>query len=114
MNVETVARNIQVIIAPVVMITACAILLQGLVNRYNALNDRMRAMTRERFDLLHSGGERDAVTTERLEELDTQLPDLLHRHKLVRDSVLSVYIAVMLYLASMFVIAFAALANSAE
>src|SRR5438094_3483491 len=109
MNVEMVARNIQVILAPVVMITACAILLQGLVNRYHALNDRMRNMTRERFGLLHAGGEHDALTTERLQEIATQLPDLLHRHKLVRDSVLSVYSAVMLYLLSMFVIAVAAM-----
>src|SRR3954454_3663589 len=104
MNVETVARSIQLILAPVVMVTACAILLQGLVARYNALHDRLRAISRERLDLHYAGpGEDLERIGERIREIDHQIPDLLQRHRLIQNSVLCVYSAVMVFIASMFV-----------
>ena len=113
MDVEMVARSIQIILAPVVMVTACAILLQGLVARYTALHDRLRAISRERLDLYYAGpGEQSPRVAERLREIDYQVPDLLRRHRLVQDSVLSAYCAVMVFIASMFVIALAAATNS--
>ena len=45
MNVEMVARNIQIILAPVVLVTACAILAQGLLGRYAVITDRLLALT---------------------------------------------------------------------
>jgi uncharacterized membrane protein YphA (DoxX/SURF4 family) len=52
MNAEMPPRTIQLILAPVVMVTACAILLAGLLSRFAALNDRLRLLARERLDLL--------------------------------------------------------------
>ena len=121
MSVQTVAATIQLILAPVVMVTSCAILVGGLLQRYAAINDRMRAMTRERFDLVRSiSGVGSAATpapldpfvAERIGEIDAQIPDLLRRHKLIHNSVLTVYCAVLVFVASMFVIAVAAAFSS--
>lgn len=117
MSVQAVAATIQLILAPVVMVTSCAILVGGLLQRYAAINDRMRAMARERLDLLRSikataAAQLDPYVAERLGEIDTQMPDLLRRHKLIHDSVLTVYCAVLVFVASMVVIAGAATFSS--
>ena len=111
MDIEMVARNIQLILAPVVMVTSCAILLGGLLGRYAAINDRLRAMNRERLDLWYAGATQDAFHMERLREIDAQMPDLLRRHKFVHNSVLAIFAAILIFVASMFVIAFATGAN---
>jgi hypothetical protein len=118
MSLETVARTIQFILAPVVMVTSCAILVGGLLQRYAAINDRMRLMTRERFDLLRAAKtsknvESDVFSDERLREIDHQLPDLLRRHKRTHDAVLAVYSATIVFIADMFVIALAAALSAA-
>jgi hypothetical protein len=113
MNVEMTTRIIQLILAPVVMITSCSLVLSGLLGRYAAVNDRMRAMARERLDLLHSpSATTEKYATERLQEIDMQIPDLLNRHRLLHHSVLVVYIAILLFVVSMFVIALAAVWDS--
>src|SRR5438132_9819698 len=120
MNVETVARNIQVVLAPVVMVTSCAILMGGLLARYAFVTDLLRAMVRERLTLPSDFGaselatrrQDDTLHSERLQAIDAELPDLLRRHKLAHDAVLAVYVAVMLFIASMFVIAVGALSYS--
>jgi hypothetical protein len=108
MDVEMVAKNIQLIIAPVVMISSCAILLGGLLGRYAAVNDRLRAMARERLELWHTGTDSDSFRTERLQEIDRQIPDLLGRHRLIHHSVLSVFSAILVFVLSMFALAFGA------
>ncbi|MEP7285825.1 MAG: DUF2721 domain-containing protein [Chloroflexota bacterium] len=112
MNVETVARTIQLILAPVVMVTACSILLGSLQTRYGVINDRLRAMARERLDLLQSpAGTAPTFVEERLSELDTQIPLLLKHHQLAHHAVLMVYCAIVVFIADMFVIAIGAVAN---
>jgi hypothetical protein len=119
-NAETVSRTIQLILAPVVMVSACSILVGGLQAHYMAINDRLRAMARERLDLLRSldrapasgAAEADRFALERLEEIDHQIPDLLCRHREVHDAVLAVYCAILIFVASMFVIACAAVVNA--
>ncbi len=122
MNIDTVTRTISFVLAPVVMISSCAILLGGLLSRYESISARMRAMNKERFDLLRDTGQSlsasvaaadaDDFTRERLREIDTQLPQLLHRHKLVRNAVLYVYDAILILVASMLVIAAAVITQS--
>ncbi len=109
MNAEMVTRIIQTIIAPVVMVNACAILLGGLLNHSAAINDRLRGMARERIELLRTSGAAaaDRLLAERLDEIDAQLPDLLQRLSLIRAAVLSVYGAILLLVVDMLVIALA-------
>ncbi len=111
MDIETVTRTIQLILAPVVMVTACAIMLTGLLTRYAAINDRLRTMVHERLDLL-AKGTTDGLTSERLTQLDAQIPLLLRHHKRAHDAVLVVYYAVAVYIADMFVIAILAVAGA--
>ena len=110
-----VTRIIQTIIAPVVMVNACAILLGGLLSHSAAINDRLRAMARERIDVLRSLGlaSTDRFAAERLNEIDAQMPDLLHRLDLIRSAVLSVYGAILLLVIDMLVIALATSTESA-
>jgi hypothetical protein len=116
MDPETASRTIQLILAPVVMVSACAAILNGLLSRYGGINDRLRNMAHERLDLLREGGGKvvgcDEMARERLYEIDTQAPELLKRHKKVRNAVLAVYSAISVFVLSMFVIALAAATKS--
>jgi hypothetical protein len=113
-----VTRAIQAILAPVVMVSACAILLSGLLNHYDAINTRLCALAGERRGLLRAPDgaiapavETSAFAMERLEEIDHQLPALLRRHRLQRDAVLWLYCATAVFILDMFVIALAAAAE---
>jgi len=75
------------------MISSCSLVLNGLLARYGAINDRLRLMGRERFELLRAL-QNDRYNEERLSEIDRQLPDLLHRHKQVHDAVLLTYCSI--------------------
>ncbi len=113
MSADTVTRIIQVIIAPVVMVTTCAILSGGLLNHYSTISDRLRAIALERLDLLRAVGNAtaDPLTVERLDEFKTQVPDLLGRLKMMRDAVLALYASVAVFVVDMFVIALSAVTN---
>ncbi|MEO8392590.1 MAG: DUF2721 domain-containing protein [Chloroflexota bacterium] len=104
MDTQMVGQIIQFIVAPVVMISSCSLVLNGLLARYGAINDRLRLMARERFELLRAL-QSDRYNEERLSEIDRQLPDLLHRHKQVHDAVLLTYCSIFLFLVTMFAIA---------
>jgi hypothetical protein len=109
---DDIARTIQLIIAPVVMVTACAITLGGLMSHYQAVNDRLRMMTHERLDLLRSQLDADKFGRERLDEIDLQAPELLRRHKLLRDALLTIESAVVTFVACMLAIAVASVTTS--
>ena len=108
MSAETVTRTIQLILAPVVMVSACAIFVGGLLSHYEAINLRMRTMTRERLELLRSSVNPDRLANERLAELDVQLPQLLRRHGLVHHALLAAYSGILILVASMCAIALSA------
>jgi hypothetical protein len=117
-----VQSAITAIVAPVVMVTACAILVGGMLTQYNEMNARLRAFAKERLDLLRTddgGLARVAELTgafakERLLELDTQLPQLLHRHQRIRNAVLTMYCAVLVFVATMLTIGVAYGVQSAD
>jgi hypothetical protein len=113
---QTVVQTIQFILAPVVMINACAVVLNGLLARYAVIDDRLRAMTHERLDLLRGAGlaaahalaTADPLTQERVAEIDRQVPYLLLRHQRAQDAVLAVYAAALVFVLTMLLIALAA------
>lgn len=108
MNIDTLARTIQSILAPVVMVSACAIILSGLWSHATSINDRLRALNHERLELWR-GPSTDAYTTERMLEIDTQVPILVRRHRQMLQSIVVLYAAILVYVVSMFAIAGAAL-----
>jgi hypothetical protein len=99
MTAQTVAQTIQLIIAPVVMVTSCAVLVNGILSRYLSVGDRLRLMTHERLDLLRRPdgtldrpqAEADQYKAERLSEIDRQMPALLSRHELLHNATLMIY-----------------------
>jgi hypothetical protein len=81
MTTEMIVRTISLILAPVVMITSCVLLLNGLLTRYEVISTRMRAMHRERLELLQAMGYKMSdgeptlgFSTQRVQEIETQLP----------------------------------------
>lgn len=113
MTLEMIARTMQFILAPAMMVNACAVLLGGLLAHYAAINARLREMNRERLERVQHTG-RDTVSTvadivnlERLSELAAQVPELLSRHRLLRNALLFVYSAAAFCVVSMLVIALA-------
>ncbi len=120
MNIDTTIRTISLIVAPVVMVSSCALFLNGLLQRYHAISSTMRMMHRERLDLLRATGKSvtdalasiDGITAERLHEIETQLPNMLLRHNLIRNAVLVVDVAILVFVLSMFIIAVANMTNS--
>src|SRR5438093_175263 len=115
MDITTVARTIQLILAPSVLLTTCAILLGSFEQRYSAVNGRLRALMRERLELLRSpAGDllsgttpHDAYATERLTEIDAQVPTLLSRHRLIRNSIVILFCAMVDFIATMMAIGLA-------
>lgn len=106
MDIETTARAMQYILAPVVMISASALILNGMHGRYTNLNSRLRELARERLKLLSNITE-ESVYYERLNYIDTELPIMLNHYVLVHQAIMIMYLAVMLYVINMFMIAIA-------
>src|SRR5689334_4068099 len=94
------------------MVTACAILSAGLIQRYAAINDRLRAMARERLDLLFHTEKEDRFAEERFIEIDKQVPLLIARHHLAHRALFAIYLAVMVFIGDMFIIAMGAISNT--
>jgi hypothetical protein len=112
MSAEVIARTIQLILAPVVMVTSCAILLGGILGHYSGINQRLRAMAQERLQILRASGlsvAPDTLTAERLHEIDMQLPDLVNLYHQVRNVILVIYLAIAIFLTDMLIIALAVL-----
>jgi hypothetical protein len=110
----TAVNAISAMVAPVVLLTVGCLLSNGLLTVYSSVNDRLREMTRERFEILTGpSGERLEVATvpamsqERLREIKFQLPLLLRRHKLTRLAVFIIYVAIAVLGLSIVVIAIA-------
>ncbi len=115
MTPQAVAQTIQFIIAPAVLVTTCALLLNGLLLRYAAVNDRLRLMASEQLEILRMLQSRhptstdglDPLTAERLSQIATQMPELLGRHRLIRNAILIEYSAVLIFIGSMIMTAVA-------
>jgi hypothetical protein len=118
MSIDTIIRTISLILAPVVMISSCAIFLNGLFGHYQTISARLRAMHRERLELLQTvdmsttAERKVSIIVQRILEIDNQLPRMLRRHKLIRDAVVAIGVAVSIFITSMFIIALASATNS--
>jgi hypothetical protein len=110
---------IQAMVAPVVLITTAGILSAAMLTMYGSVNDRMRAMDHERLEILTradgtllSVAEVAPSGRERLSQIDTQLPRLLRRHRLLHNAVLLNYAGVGVLVLSVIAIAIAVTARS--
>jgi hypothetical protein len=90
-------QAIQAILAPAIMVSACGLLLLGLLNRYTVIMSRIRALNEERRLLLRSTAppaEAQPVEIARLASVIRQLEDLVDRVRLLRNAVRCQVVAV--------------------
>jgi Flp pilus assembly protein TadB len=111
-SVAETAQILQLILAPVVMITTCSIMLGAMFGHYQAINDRLRAFARERLDLVLGDAPPGRLMDERLEQIDDQLPSLLRRLQQSHDAVLLLFVAIAIFVASMLAIGAATVSGS--
>lgn len=117
LGAATVVRTIQLIIAPVLMLNATALIVNGLLSRFKSIGNRLRHLTKEQLDLLAptDGANQTAeYRHHRIAIIEHQLPGLLRRHGWMHNAVLAAYGSILLYVASMVIIAGAALSDSNE
>ncbi|GCE24664.1 hypothetical protein KDA_01480 [Dictyobacter alpinus] len=120
MNIQNV---ISLILAPVVMISSCTLFMNGLLQRYDSLSARLRAMHIEHMELIHLIQKENSenpsdpreinalrdLNRERLKELEFEMPHLLTRHKLQWNAILAAEITIGVLVLSMFEIGFHAI-----
>lgn len=120
MDISEIIRTISLVLAPVVMVSCCILFLNGQLQRYDSISARMRAMTQERFEILRDAGGSvtgslktvDDLGKLRLREIEAQLPHLLRRHKMIHREVLTIGLAVFIFVICMCLLALAALLNA--
>ncbi len=101
-------------VVPVVLVSVGSLLVNGLLTTYHSINDRVRAMTRERIEILTGPAHEKldaarlpAMDSERLHEIAVQLPILQRRYELTKYAMLAIYAAVSVLGLSIVVIAIA-------
>lgn len=107
MEHDTFVKTINLIIAPVVMVTACGIMLNGLMVRYSWLSDRSRAVYQERLSLLELDLIESQPKGDRLHHLNHLLPDVLKHHHQVHNVLVLIYLAIVFFVLDMLFIALA-------
>jgi len=95
---------IQAMLVPGVMVSACALLLLGMNNKYSLIVNRIRLLKDEERKLLHQ----KALDPEglRAAKIAAQIPRLMDRLKLVRNSVFAYSIGIGLFILSSLFIGF--------
>jgi hypothetical protein len=109
---ETVVKTIDLIIAPVVMITACGIMQNGLLVHYNSITTHLRSVNQEILTLLELDVSKSPRQAERLHHLEhLLLPNLFYRNHVVHNVLGLVYLAILTLILDMLVIAIAISTN---
>ena len=108
---------ISAMVAPVVLITSGAILSNGLVTIYGAVNDRMRNLDLEYRHLVTGPDgtllpQLPSADAERVTEIRRQLPPLLRRHRLIHNAILLIFGALVVLVLSVITIAAAVTGRS--
>jgi len=113
MNQETLVKTINLIIAPVVMLTTCGIMLNGLIVRYSWLSDRVRLVQQERLDLMDMDLSKSRSKSERFHQLTHLLHDFLKHHHQVHGVLVLIYLSILIFMLDMLLIA-AAISNGGQ
>jgi len=107
MDADAVVKTIQSVIAPTVMITGCTLIQNTVLSRYSGVGDRLRALVRERLNLLEEPDVTDPIIADAIALIDMQLTTLVRRYSLLRTIALLLYAAMGCFLVAMFAIALA-------
>lgn len=98
----SIVSIIQSMLAPGIMISACALLLLGMSNKYSATVSRIRVLNEERRKLLLHLKENKVTEEEgiRMHSINAQLLRFQKRLRLVRDAVVFYSLAVAFFILS--------------
>ncbi|MBD1865244.1 MULTISPECIES: DUF2721 domain-containing protein [Trichocoleus] len=110
-SIEEVTKTINLIIAPVVTITTCAIVVNGLIVRYGSLGDRLHAVNQELSNLQESDLAPNGHKAQKVQELESLLRDLLRHHHFVHDALVLTYTSILVFMLDMLVISIAVATN---
>ncbi|GAB4288672.1 MAG: hypothetical protein Kow0098_06140 [Ignavibacteriaceae bacterium] len=101
----SIVEVIQLMLAPGLMISACALLLLGMNNKYSIVVNRIRLLNEERRRIINkTKGEYTTIDNVRLTSISNQLNRLTERVEIIRNAVMSYTIAVALFvLTSLFI-----------
>ena len=94
-----IVQLIQGMLAPGLMISACALLLLGMNNKYSLVVNRIRLLNEEKRRIFHLE-KVDEIEASRLSNIELQISHLIERISLVRTAVFSYSIAVALFIVS--------------
>jgi hypothetical protein len=97
-GIADIARLINGILAPSLMISGCGLLVLALQARYSHLIDRIRLLNEERRMLKKEESEQETI--DRLASIRKQVLLLLDRARFVRNSMFALYTAVVCFVAS--------------
>jgi hypothetical protein len=95
----SVIQAIQLILAPGVMISACGLLLLGIINKFTSVLNRIRALTAEKRKLILSATVKDSSPAEhqRAVSITRQVIGLLDRARIIRNAIFCYLLAVGLF-----------------
>ncbi len=102
---ESVTKIIGAILVPVVMVSTCALLLNGVVLRYRAVEDLLRSFNQEWWDLAASRPADDSTKIERIHHLEHLIPKLLRHHHLLHEVLVLIYASILIFILDMLAIA---------
>jgi hypothetical protein len=120
MNIPGTISIISLILTPTIMVSCCILFLNGQLQRYDAIANRIRTMNQERFAILREVDNDmpsalegiDGFRKLRVHEIETQLPHLLRRHLMLHRAALTIGLAIPICILSMFMIAITVLLKS--
>lgn len=107
----TVTAIIQSILAPALMISSCGLVFLALVNRYAALNNRLRLLNDERRRLKQGEAEGTLSPSAgvRLASVEKQLAAFFQRSGMLRRALLFIMAGILLFLATSIILALMAM-----
>ncbi len=102
---ESVTKIIGAILVPVVMVSTCALLLNGVVLRYRAVEDLLRSFHQEWWNLTTSSPDHNSPRIGRIHHLERLIPKLLRHHHLLHQVLVLIYASILIFILDMLTIA---------
>lgn len=107
MSVEQTTQLIQLVLNSVLMVTACGLVLGGLLVRYSAIESRIQSANTEYLSIV----DRQGLRGDRPFQMKKQLRQLQQQSKTARLGLLALHYALLVFVASTFALALRTLVN---
>lgn len=109
MSIAQTDQLLHLILNSLLLVTACVIVLSGMLIRHNVLTQQLRSIQREYSELIEGAGR---FNNARFAQLKMQLRQLRHRYRVTHFTVLTAHYALLFCVASTLVVALRTLINA--